>query len=524
MRAIRVLTPVLASMLCLGACGGGSGSTGNDHVPTPPPPVAPPVTHPVEPPAWSKPAIVLILADDLGYGSLNSYGAYRELVRTPQIDRLATGGVRFTQAYAPSSVCSPTRYGVLMGHYPWRTQLKVGVVNPLDPLWPSTDRMNLPKWLKANGYTTATIGKWHLGYGTVTHSMDIEDWVNTTMPGPEALGFDYSFNVPQNHGDLFGVYFENGKIVGYDSQEQLVGLRSTQQKDYGNTTYGYPFIGFDAPQRVNNRVTEQITTRAIEWMKQEVAESGGPFFLYFAPVAVHEPITPSVETTATSGVGPYGDFIHDLDGSVGRILDALDEMGIADDTLVIFASDNGGEIPGNRDTTQRLAMRKGLAINGLLRGDKHTIWEGGTRVPLIVRMPGDNQRAGTVSDALVNLTDVFATIVDLVGNGTGLPDGAGPDSVSFLPAVQANAARVKALRTSSVTANVNGIIAIRSGDWKWIEGALPEGFQGKSPTDEVGPQLYNLRNDPEETRDISRQYPDVVERLRQELKVIRASD
>ena len=169
-------------------------------------------------------------------------------------------------------------------------------------------------------------------------------------------------------------------------------------------------------------------------------------------------------------------------------------------------------------------MRKGLAINGLLRGDKHTIWEGGTRVPLIVRMPGDNQRAGTVSDALVNLTDVFATIVDLVGNGTGLPDGAGPDSVSFLPAVQANAARVKSLRTSSVTANVNGIIAIRSGDWKWIEGALPEGFQGKSPTDEVGPQLYNLRNDPEETRDISRQYPDVVERLRQELKVIRASD
>ena len=414
MRAIRVLTPVLASMLCLGACGGGSGSTGNDHVPTPPPPVAPPVTHPVEPPAWSKPAIVLILADDLGYGSLNSYGAYRELVRTPQIDRLATGGVRFTQAYAPSSVCSPTRYGVLMGHYPWRTQLKVGVVNPLDPLWPSTDRMNLPKWLKANGYTTAPCSACIL---------KTAKWSAMTA-------------------------------------------------------------------RINSLACDR----------------------------------PGKRTTATSGVGPYGDFIHDIDGSVGRILDALDEMGIADDTLVIFASDNGGEIPGNRDTTQRLAMRKGLAINGLLRGDKHTIWEGGTRVPLIVRMPGDNQRAGTVSDALVNLTDVFATIVDLVGNGTGLPDGAGPDSVSFLPAVQANAARVKALRTSSVTANVNGIIAIRSGDWKWIEGALPEGFQGKSPTDEVGPQLYNLRNDPEETRDISRQYPDVVERLRQELKVIRASD
>ena len=135
-----------------------------------------------------------------------------------------------------------------MGRYPSRTRLKVGVVNPLDPLWPGTDRMNLPKWLKANGYTTATIGKWHLGYGTVTHSMDIEDWVNTTMPGPEALGFDYSFNVPQNHGDLFGVYFENGKVVGHDSQDQLVGLRSTRQKDYGYQR-SRPLRGFHSRHR-----------------------------------------------------------------------------------------------------------------------------------------------------------------------------------------------------------------------------------------------------------------------------------
>jgi arylsulfatase A-like enzyme len=466
--------------------------------------------------------ILLILADDLGYGSLNSYGAYREVVRTPNIDRLAARGVRFTNAYSPSSVCSPTRYGILMGRYPWRTELKAGVVNPLDPLWPSTERMNLARWLKARGYRTATIGKWHLGYGSGQHTMEVEEWINSTMPGPEALGFDYSFSIPQNHGDIFGVYFENGKVVGYDDQDQLVGLLSTRRRDYGDTTYGSPFIGFDAPQRVDAEVTERITTRAIEWIQEQVAQSDEPFFLYFAAVAVHEPITPSLEASGTSGAGSYGDFIHDLDGSVGRILDALEAMGIEDDTVVIFTSDNGGEIPGNRNTPQRLAQRNGLAINGALRGDKHTIWEGGTRVPLIARLPGDAQVVGCpVSDALVNLTDIFATIADLVGDGSELPHGVGPDSVSFLPAIQAQG---RGSRTSSVTASVNGTIAIRSGDWKWIEGVPSTGFQGVLPADETRPQLYNLRDSPGETEEVSDRHPAIVEQLQRELAAIRESD
>jgi arylsulfatase A len=511
LRTIFLLNPVFASILFLEACSGGSGSNETGKT--------------IAPPAWSKPAIVVILADDLGYGSLNSYGAYRELVRTPQIDRLAAEGVRFTQAYSSSSVCSPTRYGLLMGRYPWRMDTKkTGVVNPLDPLWPSSERMNLPKWLKARDYATATIGKWHLGYGNERHSANVDEWINTTTPGPEALGFDYSFNVPQNHGDIFGVYFENGKVVGYDEQGQIVGLRSIEKKDYGNTTYGSTFIGFDAPQRVDNRVSEQITTRAIQWMKQQVEDSDRPFFLYFTPVAVHDPITPSVEASDTSGVGPYGDFIHDLDGSVGRILNALDEMGISDDTLVIFSSDNGGDIPRNSASPQRLAIDKGLAINGSLRGDKHTIWEGGTRVPLLVRMPGGNHaQAGTVSDALVNLTDIFATIAGLVEGGAELPDDFAPDSVSFLSEVQISKTKDKPLRTSSVTADVNGIIAIRSGDWKWIEGALSSKILDIVPIDGVKPQLYNLRDDPREKREVSRQYPGIVERLRQELKAIRES-
>jgi len=522
--------PLLAAALLVGACGGGGGgSGGTGNVVTPPvqpPPETPGETPTVptpDPPQWDSPAVVVILADDLGYGSLNSYGAYREVIRTPQIDRLAAEGVRFTQAYAPSSVCSPTRYGVLLGRYAWRTGRKVGVVNALEPLWPSTQRMNLARWLKARGYSTATIGKWHLGYGGAHHAATVADWIDNTTPGPEALGFDYSFNVPQNHGDMFGVYFENGQVVGFDQQDQLVGLRSTAQQDYGNTTYGSRFIGFDAPQRIDQRVTDQITTRAIEWMQQQVADENGPFFLYFAPVAVHDPITPSAEASGGSGAGPYGDFIHDLDTSVGRILDALDAMGIADDTVVIFSSDNGGDIPTNRDTPQRLAMRKGLDINGALRGDKHTIWEGGTRVPLLVRMPGaDHAPVGSVSDALVNLTDIFATVADLVGGGAALPAGAGPDSVSFLPSLRAGG--TASARTSTVTANVNGIVAIRSGDWKWIEGVLPVGFQGDSPADESKPQLYNLRDDPGETADVRKGHPDIVERLRQELENIRAAD
>jgi arylsulfatase A-like enzyme len=260
-------------------------------------------------------------------------------------------------------------------------------------------------------------------------------------------------------------------------------------------------------------------------MEQQVAQSDDPFFLYFSPVAVHEPITPSLAAAGTSGAGSYGDFIHDLDGSVGRLLDALEAMGIDDETVVIFTSDNGGEIPVERDTPQRLAERSGLAINGALRGDKHTIWEGGTRVPLIARMPAGAQARGcAVSDALVNLTDIFATIADLVGEGAELAGDVGPDSVSFLPALQVDGDEGRGLRTSSVTANVNGIIAIRSGEWKWIEGALPDGFQGVPPADEAKPQLYNLRDDPGETTDVSRQYPDIVERLRQELKAIRESN
>lgn len=467
--------------------------------------------------------VVLILADDLGYGSTNCYGADNSVLKTPQIDRLAEQGVRFTNASTPSSVCSPTRYGLLMGRYPWRTGMRVGVVNPMDPLWPSTQRTSLAKWLKSHGYATATIGKWHLGYGTRRHTQEPKDWVDTTTPGPESIGFDYSFNVPQNHGDMFGVYFENGKIVGFDQHNNLVELRSTNKKDYGNTTYGGPFIGFDVPQRVDELVTEQITTKAIAWMKQQVEKGDKPFFLYFAPIAVHNPITPSEQNKGQSNAGSYGDFIQDLDGSVGRILDALDEMGVTDETMVIFSSDNGGQISEKPNQPQFQAIQKGLAINGALRGGKHTIWEGGTRVPLIVRMPKlKDVKVGAVSDALVNLIDIFATVADTVIDGEELGNQVAPDSISFLHALKTGAQDESTLRQSSVTASAKGIIAIRRGIWKWIEGLAPEGQQ--APVDQAKPQLYNLRQDLGENKDRSDTNPDIVNQLKKELKTIRDSN
>jgi len=240
-----------------------------------------------------KPNIVFILADDFGYSSLNSYGADKNLVRTPHIDRLAEQGMRFTNASTPASICTPTRYGFLTGRYPWRSPLKFGVTNPLDPLLPDPDRVTIADWLNERGYNTAAIGKWHLGYG----EKDPVDFTGKLSPGPLELGFDYHFGVPQNHGDMLGVYIENDHIYG---------LRSNKTAPYSKTFYGTPYLGFDAPQRVNKDVMNDLTDKTVEWIKQQTGDN--PFFLYFAAVAVHHPITPSGYMRGMSDCGPYGDF------------------------------------------------------------------------------------------------------------------------------------------------------------------------------------------------------------------------
>lgn len=449
--------------------------------------------------ASERPNIVLILADDWGYGSAGCYGADPALIKTPAVDRLAREGVRFTDANTPSSVCSPTRYGLLTGRYPWRTRLKRGVVNVNDPLLPDPGRPSLGRWLKSKGYRTAAIGKWHLGYGAERKAKP-GDWTkpDALRPGALEMGFDYHFAVPQNHGDVTGVYVESDRIFG---------LESDQVFPYSRSFYGRPYYGFDAPQRVNKQVMRDLTDRAVGWLERS---SDKPFFLYFAPVAVHHPITPSDTMRGESGCGPYGDFIQDLDGSIERICTTLDAMGATDNTLVVVTSDNGGDIPGVK-RPETIAISLGLKINGHLRGDKHTIWQGGVRVPFVMRWPG-RLPSGKTCDATINLVDVFPTLVALLDGAPPAPSRMAPDGVSFREALlNENAASDR--QKPMVTTDVKGNFAIRRGPWKYVEGDR----NGKNK----GRALYNLVDDPAESRNVIANEPQVAAGLQRELEQIR---
>ena len=445
--------------------------------------------------AADRPNIVIILADDLGFGSLNSYGADESHIRTPNIDRLAKQGRRFTDANTPSSVCSPTRYGLLTGRYDWRTNQKHGVVNTTDPLHIDTSRSTIASLLKSAGYRTAAIGKWHLGYGTKK-----ADFTKPLTPGPLDIGFDYHFAVPQNHGDASGVYVRN---------RQVVGLRSERIIPAGKSPYGRDFMGIDAPQRVDENVMDELTTDAVKWLERRDADT--PFFLYFAPVAIHFPYTPSDKTKGESGTGLYGDWIHELDLSVGRILDTIDRMKSAEETLVIFTSDNGGVLMTEGTRPEAVAYRAGLRPNGNWRGRKHSIYEGGFRVPFLVRRPG-RVEPETVCDDTINLVDIYATIAALIEHPVPPDEDVAEDSFNVLPAILGMPHEAP-LRPSMIVHSPNGNFAIRRGPWKYIEGKPSPPLKRVPRRDELHAQLYNLRDDPGEQNNVINEHPDVVKRL-----------
>ena len=457
----------------------------------------------------TKPNIVLILADDLGYGSVGCYGADPALVRTPAIDRLAREGVRFTDASTPSSVCSPTRYGLLMGRYPWRTRMKYGVVNVGDPLLPDPKRLSLAAWLQQQGYRTAAIGKWHLGYGT--KKIKPQGWTKPLRPGALEMGFDYHFAVPQNHGDNTGIYIENDRIYGLESDRVF---------PYSKSFYGAPYFGFDAPQRDNKQVMTDLTERAVDWLQKP---SDKPFFLYFAPVAVHHPITPSDQMRGESACGPYGDFIQDLDLSVRRLCRTLEKLGVSKHTLVIVTSDNGGDIPSQKGRPEVTARALGLQINGSLRGDKHTIWQGGLRVPFVLRWPA-RLPAGATSSTMINLVDVFATVAELLDGKPHAKTDFASDSISFCDALLHPERPSVPGRTDMVVTNAQGISALRQGPWKYIEGQFPETWKGNRKSRLQGQalrQLYHLVKDPQEQHIRIDDYPELADKMQKMLDTIR---
>ncbi len=442
--------------------------------------------------AESKPNIVLILADDYGWGSVGCYGATG--VKTPNLDRLAREGRRFTHAYAPGSVCSPTRYGLMTGRYYWRTPVKDGKVLPgVAPLHIETNRLTLASLCKSQGYRTAGFGKWHLGMT----SNRVTDWSGILKPGPSEIGFDYFYGMAANIGSGPHSFIENSQVTGGIPGEPIIVQGGSRE---GDTT-----TGIKKPWKPD-QVMASLTTRVTGWIE---TNSARPFFVYFAPNAVHEPIVPNPQFT-NSPRGKYGDFIHELDWSVGQILATLDKLKLAENTLVIFTSDNGGVVNPNNENASA-AIKAGLKINGELRGGKHSEWEGGFREPFIVRWPG-KVPSDTVSDQVICLTDTLATIASLLN--VPLPKGNAEDSLDVLPAFTEKSPGAP-VRDHVILQAADATYTIRMGEWKFVERANAPQFESvrnKKKTEQAAKkkknaaqqkdELYNLNLDPSETKDV----------------------
>ncbi|MBL9113527.1 MAG: arylsulfatase [Verrucomicrobiaceae bacterium] len=458
--------------------------------------------------AADSPNVVVILSDDLGWGSVGCYGANPDLVSTPNIDRLANEGRRFTDANTTSSVCSPTRYSLLTGRYCWRTSLISEVLGTTAPLHIETTRLTLASMLKQKGYNCAAVGKWHLGYGSAERC----DFTQELKPGPLEIGFDYHFGVPANHGDLSGVYVENHWVYGLDkaspSTPSAPYFTMGQQK--GKQVKN---LELNAPKRVDENVMETLTDKICGWIDQQSSDK--PFFVYFTPVAVHNPITPSKHTAGKSKGGPFCDFISDLDLSVGRVMEVLDKKGFAKNTLVLFSSDNGGvNKPENTNLVQTTAQNAGLKPVGPFRGGKHDVWEGGFRVPYIIRWPGAVP-AKTVCDETVSIVDTLASIAAVTGCKLP-PASQGAEDSHDVSKAWLGQEYTRPLRPDLIVHSADGNFAIRKGMHKWIEGV---------PADDVKPtskkaraaqfkrQLFDLAGDLAETTDISTQQQGVVTEL-----------
>jgi arylsulfatase A len=455
-----------------------------------------------------RPNIVVILADDFGWGSLGCYGAPQTL-KTPNLDRLAREGRRFTHAYAPGSVCSPTRYGLLTGRYYWRTSVKDGEVLPGNaPLHIEPTRLTLASLCKGQGYRTAAFGKWHLGMG----SARIDDWSQELRPGPLDVGFDYFFGMGSNPWSGPHAFIENDHVLG-----RLPGMPVVVSGNRENGTTS----GIER-QFAYDQITATLTDKAVDWLSQK---NDQPFFLYFAHTAVHRPIAPNPKFKG-SAFGVYGDFIEELDFSVGRLLKTLDEHRLADNTLVIFTSDNGGVVANTPE--HAFAQEAGLKVNGPLRGSKHDEWEGGFREPFLARWPGQIP-AGSVSEQMICLTDVLATLARVLD--VRLPKGQAEDSYDALRAFTEKEPGPP-VRDHVILQSADAIYAIRQGEWKLVERQAAPAIQPRNKKKAAAqakrkkgsPQrdeLFNLKDDPAESNDVAAQQQTIAANLKRRLQQAR---
>ncbi len=455
--------------------------------------------------ADKDPNIIFIMADDLGYGDVSCFNEDSKII-TPHIDKLAAGGVMFTDAHTSSSVCTPTRYGIMTGRYNWRSKLKKSVLNGYSKALIPQERKTIAGFLKENGYKTAGIGKWHLGWdwANVDAGKDSIDYSRKVRNGPTTLGFDYFFDFCGSLDMAPYVWIKN-------DMPTMVPVKETVNK--GNQTWWRK--GPTSDDFEHEQVLPLITEKTIKYINEN---AGGeqPFFIYMPLPAPHTPILPTEEFKGKSGLdNMYGDFVIMVDAMVGRIMSTMEKQGIADNTILIFTSDNGCS---NQADFEQLATR-GHDPSYVFRGHKADIFEGGHRVPYIVRWPEKVNPGKT--DQLICTTDLFATVADILQ--VGYTDDVAEDSYSFLPALQVKSnAQV---RTSIVHHSINGSFAYRKNQWKAIFCPGSGGWSDPKPNSpgiEELPkfQLYNLNEDITEEKNLQGQQGEILEQYKEELSQI----
>ncbi len=460
-----------------------------------------------------RPNIVVIYADDLGIGDVSCYNP-ASAWQTPRLDRMAREGVRFTDAHAASSLCTPSRYALLTGRYAWRGRLKRAVLNGYDSSLIEPDRQTIAGFLRNQGYATTAIGKWHLGLDWQRHGAGATevDFSRSFGGGPTAHGFDRFFGLSASLDMPPYVWLRDDRATAIP----VARVEDSEPPRLWRT-------GPIGPDFKMEEVQPRLVEEAISYFRERARVADrAPFFLYLALASPHTPVLPTAAFAGKTGVTAYGDFVTQVDADVGRLLDALAELGLDQETLVVFTSDNGfapaADVPEHR--------RHGHDPSAGFRGYKSDLFEGGHRVPLIVRWPG-TVPANVRQDGLVAQFDLFATCADLLG--AALPADAAEDSISALPLFQGDEPHAR--RETIVNHSAEGRFAIREDRWKLLLWPGSGGWSSPTPSpsrwlkveatdlDTLPPwQLYDLAADPAETRNLAEAHPEIAQRLARRLK------
>ncbi|MDW7691206.1 arylsulfatase [Flammeovirgaceae bacterium SG7u.111] len=463
---------------------------------------------------------MIIYTDDQGYGDVSALNPNAKF-KTPNIDRLVNEGVTFTDGHSSDAVCTPSRYTLLTGRYSWRTSLKESVLRADGPCLIEKDRMTIASLLKENGYNTAMVGKWHLQMEFEGKVGEGRDWSKPFTDGPIEKGFDYFFGIAasMNYGIL--TYLENDRVLDppvlYTKKKHDVTPRTYRMTPpyVEERSKGYVEV---APSFNDELVLETFAAKAVEYINKSAsdAKNGKPFFLYLPLTSPHLPHCTHPDFQGRSDCGNYGDFMEETDFRVGQVLDALKENGLEENTLVIFSSDNGAEsnYAYQRDTFQHFSCMN-------FKGGKRDIYEGGHRVPFLMRWP-NAIKAGSKVDVPVCQSDYLATIADIIG--ASIPENSGEDSYSLYPLIAAESTGAYDAERAVIHHSFTGHFAIREGKWKLN---MLRGSGGSLKPKLIEPkegeaiyELYDMENDPEESTNLYFEHPEVVERMKARISKI----